>query len=80
MSDAFTYLPAWQVLLCTACGCCFQPQRDVWTRPLRQAPHSLRGAQPKALTTVFETYNLRTPGEVPLPAQRVPGLRLLDGF
>ncbi|KUJ06429.1 uncharacterized protein LY89DRAFT_556046, partial [Mollisia scopiformis] len=52
----FIYRPEWQVLLCTECGFCLRPGRDVWLRHLRQKPHYLRGAPLKALVELFESY------------------------
>ena len=44
MSEAFTYLPEWGVLLCTPCGYCLQPRPEVWVPHLQQHPHGLRRA------------------------------------
>jgi hypothetical protein len=70
------------VLLCTSCGYCLRPGRDVWVRHLRQAPHLLRGASLKALVELFTSYVLRAAKTKPgrLPTEAIPGLRLLDGF
>ena len=82
MGDPFIYLSEWQVLLCTSCGYCLRPGRDVWVRHLRQHPHCLKGASLKALVELFSSYDLRAAEAEParLPAKAIPGLRLLDGF
>lgn len=82
MGDPFVYLSEWQVLLCTSCGYCLRPGREVWVRHLRQAPHLLRGASLKALVELFASYALRAAEAEPgrLPTEAISGLRLLDGF
>lgn len=82
MGDPFVYLVEWQVLLCTSCGYCLRPGRDVWVRHLRQAPHLLRGAPLKTLVELFASYVLRAAEAEPgrLPTEAISGLRLLDGF
>ena len=82
MGDPFVYLSEWQVLLCTSCGYCLRPGREVWIRHLRQAPHLLRGASLKALVELFASYVLRAVEAEPgrLPTEAISGLRLLDGF
>ena len=82
MGDPFVYLSEWQVLLCTSCGYCLRPGREVWVRHLRQAPHLLRGASLKALVELFASYVLRAAEAEPgrLPTEAISGLRLLDGF
>ncbi|KAG4428822.1 hypothetical protein IFR05_015699 [Cadophora sp. M221] len=80
MSEGFVYKPEWQVLLCTECGFCLRPGRDIWLRHLRQKPHCLRGAPLKAIVGLFESYDLLAPEQVAVSTQAVDGLRLLDGF
>ncbi|KAH8769341.1 hypothetical protein BGZ57DRAFT_898318 [Hyaloscypha finlandica] len=80
MSGGVLYKLEWQVLLCTECGFCLRPGRDVWLRHLRQKPHCLRGAPLKALVELFGSYDLLAPEQVVVPTQAVAGLRLLDGF
>jgi len=80
MSDGVLYQPAWQVLLCTQCGFCLRPGRNVWLRHLRQEPHCLRGAPLKALVELFASYVLLAPEQVAVPTQAVAGLRPQDGF
>jgi hypothetical protein len=80
MSEGVLYQPEWQVLLCTECGFCLWPGRDVWLRYLRQQPHCLRGVPLKALVELFGSYELLAPEQVAVPTQAVAGLRLLDSF
>jgi Orsellinic acid/F9775 biosynthesis cluster protein D len=77
MGDPFVYLSEWQVLLCTSCGYCLRPGREVWVRHLRQAPHLLRGASLKALVKLFASYVLRAAKAEPgrLPTEAISGLR-----
>ena len=82
MGDPFVYLSEWQVLLCTSCGYCLRPGREVWVRYLRQVPYLLRGVSLKALVELFASYVLRAVEAEPgrLPTEAISGLRLLDGF
>ncbi len=68
------------MLLCTECGFCLRPERDVWLRHPRQKPYCLRGALLRALVELFGSYDLLAPEQVAVPTQAVAGLRLLDGF
>ncbi len=78
MNEGFLYYPEWRVLLCTQCGFCLRPGRDVWLRHLRQEPHYLRGAPLKALVELFGSYDLLAPEQVAIPTQAVTGLRLQE--
>lgn len=83
MSSVFIYNTEFQILVCTQCKTCIQPNRKGQTRHLYSHPHYTKGDELKNLLGLFDTYQLN-PGDhsnVPhSPVSTIEGLKTHDGY